>query len=95
MKEKAGNDFLFTLCSEDCRDELKEALELEKEIGELIFQPSIFVDIGKNYNLSVHPTVVPLALHTRRCIPGLCELRKTGNEHKELRKIKRIVRPDG
>lgn len=37
MKEKAGNDFLFTLCSEDCRDKLKEALELEKEIGELIF----------------------------------------------------------
>jgi len=34
---KAGNDFLFTLCSEDCGDKLKEALDLEKEIGELIF----------------------------------------------------------
>ena len=34
MKEKAGNDFLFTL---DCGDKLKEALEVEKDIGELIF----------------------------------------------------------
>jgi len=37
MKEKAGNDFLFTLCPEDCGDKLKEALELEKEIGEPFF----------------------------------------------------------
>lgn len=34
---RAGNDFFFTLCSEDCGDQLKEALDLEKEIGELIF----------------------------------------------------------
>ncbi len=31
-----GNDFMFTLCSEDCGDQLKEALVIEKEIGELI-----------------------------------------------------------
>jgi hypothetical protein len=34
---RAGNDFFFTLCSEDCEDKLKEALNLEKEIGKLIF----------------------------------------------------------
>ncbi|MDA3790067.1 MAG: hypothetical protein PF503_16420 [Desulfobacula sp.] len=33
---KAGNDFMFALCSEDCGDQLKEALETEKEIGEMI-----------------------------------------------------------
>ena len=33
---KAGNDFMFALCSEDCGDQLKEALEKEKEIGEII-----------------------------------------------------------
>jgi hypothetical protein len=32
-----GNDFMFTLCSEDCGDQLKETLDIEKEIGELIF----------------------------------------------------------
>ncbi|MBU1163106.1 MAG: hypothetical protein KKA75_03045 [Proteobacteria bacterium] len=34
---RSGNDFFFTLCSEDCGNQLKEALGLEKEIGELIF----------------------------------------------------------
>jgi len=34
---KDGNDFMFTLCSEECGDQLKETLDLEKEIGELIF----------------------------------------------------------
>ena len=31
-----GKDFMFTLCSEKCGDELKEILELEKDLGELI-----------------------------------------------------------
>jgi len=31
-----GNDFMFTLCSEKCGDELKEVLDIEKEFGELI-----------------------------------------------------------
>lgn len=35
--QKSGNDFFFTLCSEDCGDQLKEALNLEKEMGKLIF----------------------------------------------------------
>ena len=33
---REGNDFMFTLCSEDCGDQLKEILEKEKEIGDLI-----------------------------------------------------------
>ncbi len=33
---KEGKDFLFTLCSEKCGYQLKEALEIEKELGELI-----------------------------------------------------------
>ena len=33
---KDGNDLMFTLCSEKCGDQLKEALEIEKELGELI-----------------------------------------------------------
>jgi hypothetical protein len=32
----AGNDFMFALCSEDCGNQLKEALKIEKEIGEMI-----------------------------------------------------------
>ena len=34
---REGNDFMFTLCSEDCGDKLKESLDKEKEIGQLIF----------------------------------------------------------
>ncbi|MCK4486467.1 MAG: hypothetical protein KAU38_06885 [Desulfobacterales bacterium] len=33
---KDGNDFMFTLCSEECGDQLKETLEIEKDLGELI-----------------------------------------------------------
>ncbi len=33
---KDGNDFMFTLCSEDCGDQLKVTLDVEIEIGELI-----------------------------------------------------------
>jgi len=33
---REGKDFMFTLCSEDCGDQLKETLDIEKEIGELI-----------------------------------------------------------
>ena len=33
---REGKDFMFTLCSEDCGDQLKKALVIEKEIGELI-----------------------------------------------------------
>jgi len=33
---KDGNDLMFTLCSEECGDQLKEALEIEKDLGELI-----------------------------------------------------------
>ncbi len=33
---KQGNDFIFTLCSEKCGDQLKEILELEKKVGKLI-----------------------------------------------------------
>ena len=32
-----GNDFVFTLCSEECGDQLKETLDVEKELGDLIF----------------------------------------------------------
>ena len=32
-----GQDFMFTLCSEKCGDQLKEILNLEKDIGGLIF----------------------------------------------------------
>ena len=31
-----GNDLMFTLCSENCGEKLKETLEKEKEIGDLI-----------------------------------------------------------
>ena len=31
-----GKDFLFTLCSEKCGDELKELLDVERDLGELI-----------------------------------------------------------
>ena len=31
-----GKDFMFTLCSEKCGDELKKILDIEKEFGELI-----------------------------------------------------------
>ena len=34
---REGNDFMFTLCSEDCGDQLKESLDKEKEIGDFIF----------------------------------------------------------
>lgn len=33
---KAGNDFMFALCPEECGGQLKEALEKEKAIGEMI-----------------------------------------------------------
>ena len=33
---REGNDFMFTLCSENCGNQLKETLEIEKEIGKLI-----------------------------------------------------------
>ncbi len=32
-----GNDFFFTLCSENYGDQFKEILDLEKDIGKLIF----------------------------------------------------------
>lgn len=31
-----GNDFMFAICSKDCGTQLKEALEKEKEIGDII-----------------------------------------------------------
>lgn len=31
-----GKDFMFTLCSEECGYELKAALRIEKELGEII-----------------------------------------------------------
>jgi hypothetical protein len=33
---KDGKDIMFTLCSEDCGDQHKETLEIEKDLGELI-----------------------------------------------------------
>jgi hypothetical protein len=33
---KDGKVIMFTLCSEECGDKLKETLELEKDLGELI-----------------------------------------------------------
>jgi hypothetical protein len=33
---KDGKDIMFTLCSEECGDQLKETLEIEKDLGELI-----------------------------------------------------------
>ncbi len=33
---KDGNDSMFTLCSEERGDQLKEALEIEKDLGEMI-----------------------------------------------------------
>jgi len=33
---KDGNDFMFTLCSEKCGDQLKKTLEIEKDLGDLI-----------------------------------------------------------
>lgn len=33
---KEGKDFMFTLCSDECGIELKEALAQEKEIGEML-----------------------------------------------------------
>ncbi len=34
---KQGKDIMFTLCSEKCGDQLKEVLEIEKDLGKLIF----------------------------------------------------------
>ena len=34
--QKEGNDFMFTLCSEECGNQLRETLDKEKELGELI-----------------------------------------------------------
>jgi hypothetical protein len=31
---KDGKDIMFTLCSEECGDQLKETLEIEKDLGE-------------------------------------------------------------
>lgn len=33
---REGKDFMFTLCSDECGDQLKETLEIEKDLGELI-----------------------------------------------------------
>ena len=38
---KDGKDFMFTLCSKECGFELKEALEQEKDIGNLLYSAEL------------------------------------------------------
>lgn len=38
---KEGKDFMFTLCSEECGWALKEALEEEKDIGDLLYSAEL------------------------------------------------------
>ena len=39
---KEGKDFMFTLCSDECGIELKETLNQEKEIGDILLSSELY-----------------------------------------------------